>query len=113
LSASVRAAVDGRYVFSAKAIGVETLQWLPLGVGAMVVAAAAFDVYASGAAISFKDGLAVAALAVALQQPYASVTSGTPRPLLMIPLEVAFIAAALIVVERLFEAVPASGRLTE
>lgn len=101
LAYALRAVVDsGPYPFSLRAIALDALQGLPLGVGSVLVSAAFLGNLSTSRGLSRIDALATSSLAVALQQPYASVSGGTAFPVVMIPFQVALIAIALVVVGR-------------
>jgi hypothetical protein len=100
LAFAVRAAIDPHISFSLSATILETLRELPLAVCSVVISAASFGTYAMSRSLTLREAIAIAALAVALQQPFASVLSeGTAFPVIMIPLQISLVAAGLLLAE--------------
>lgn len=100
LALTLRAAIDSHISLSLSATILETLRELPLAVFSVVVSAASFGTYALPRSLTLREAVAIAALAVAIEQPFASVLSaGTPFPVVMIPLQILLVAAALSISE--------------
>jgi hypothetical protein len=109
LALAIRGAIDPHVPSSLYVTTLDTLQGLPLAVASVTIAAASFGAYTASRLLTVREAVAIAALAVALQQPFASAMSGgTPFPLIVIPLEAALIAAALLIAERAHRSVDGS-----
>ena len=92
---AARGVIGAGYAFSLRTAGIATLYSLPYTIAAVAFAECIFGMYGSATRCSWYDAGAAAALATAIVQLYASTTSGTPRPVIIIPLEIALIAIAL------------------
>jgi hypothetical protein len=97
----LRALIDASaYQLSPRTLGVQVLGAAPVAVAAFVVAAAALGSYRAHAGLRLADALAVASIAVALQQPYSAVSGGTAKPLVMIPAQVLLLTLCVLIAER-------------